>query len=240
MRRARFLLQSRDGAFELVGREAPPTVTPDALLHLDLLRDGTGVTLYRLLGDREAMRETLAAAEPVLSYDIFDAGDGATGGSATAATDGGGEPFHARVHFEPRDPVASLLSLVSEHRLTVEPPLEFVGPDALRVTVAGHQVAIRQAADGIPDSLSVTLERASQYDPGTNPLVAVLTERQREVLAAAVECGYYDTPRTATQADVADALDCSAGTVGEHLRKIQARVLREVAEADRTPVAATR
>lgn len=239
MRRARFLLRSRDGSFELVGREAPPSVTPDALLHLDLLRDGTGVTLYRLSGDREAMRETLETADPVLTYDIFDAGDG-PGRGVPAETDGGGEAFHARVHFEPREPVASLLSLVSEHRLTVEPPMEFVGPDALRVTVAGHQDAIRQAAEGIPDSLSVTLERASQYNPGTNPLTSVLTERQRQVLAVAVECGYYDTPRTATQADVAEALDCSAGTVGEHLRKIQARVLREVAEADRTPVAANR
>lgn len=235
MRRARFLLRSREGSFELVGRETPPTVTPDALLHLDLLRDGTGVTLYRLVGDREAMRETLETAEPVCSYDIFDAGDGTGRGR-----DGSEDTFHARVHFEPREPVASLLALVSEHRLTVEPPIEFVGPDALRVTVAGHQDAIRQAADGIPGSLSVTLERAGQYDPGTDPLAAVLTERQRQVLAAAVECGYYDTPRTATQADVAEVLDCSAGTVGEHLRKIQARVLREVAEADRTPVAARR
>jgi hypothetical protein len=236
MRRARFLLRSRDGSFELVGREAPPTVTPDALLHLDLLRDGTGVTLYRLVGDRAAMRETLERSDPVLSYDIFDAGSASGRGTAPGTEDA----FHARVHFEPRDPVASLLALVSQHRLTVEPPLEFVGPDALRVTVAGHQDAIRQAAEDIPDSLSVTLERASQYDPGTNPMSSVLTERQRQVLAAAVECGYYDTPRTATQADVAERLGCSAGTVGEHLRKIQARVLREVAEADRTPVAAKR
>ncbi|WP_255197387.1 helix-turn-helix domain-containing protein [Halorarius litoreus] len=227
MRHARFLLRSRDGSFELVGREAPPTVEPEALLHLDLLGDGTGVTLYRLTGDRGAMRQTLDAAEPVCSYDIFDAGDD-------------DDAFHARVHFEPRDPVATLLELISEHRLTIEPPLEFVGTDALRVRVAGHQDAIRQAAEGIPDSLIVTLERAGEYEPATDSMASVLTDRQRQVLATAVECGYYDTPRTATQADVADALDCSAGTVGEHLRKIQARVLREVAEVDRAPVAAKR
>lgn len=236
MRRARFLLRSKTGPFELVGREAPPTVEPDALLHLDMLRDGTGVTLYRLHGDRESMRETLDAAEPVRSYDVFDASGASSPGGPPSAD---GEAFHARVHFEPREPVATLLSLVTEHRLTVEPPLEFVGDDAVRVAVAGHQEAIRQAAEAIPDSLSVTLERAGRYDPSTDDLASVLTDRQRQVLAAAVDCGYYDTPRTATQADVAEALGCSAGTVGEHLRKIQARVLREVAEEERAPVVAT-
>ncbi|WP_255152531.1 helix-turn-helix domain-containing protein [Halorarius halobius] len=225
MRRARFLLRSRQGPFELVGREAPPSVDPDALLHLDLLQDGTGVTLYRLTGDRAAMRETLAAADPVRSFDIFEAG-------------GTTDAFHARVHFQPTEPVATLLSLVSEHRLTVDPPLEFVDETALRVTVAGKQSDIRAAADAVPDALSITLERAGRYHPSTDELASVLTDRQRQVLATAVAVGYYDTPRTATQADVAEALDCSAGTVGEHLRKIQARVLREVAEEDRALVPA--
>lgn len=230
MRHARFLLEGRDGPFELVGREAPQSVEPDALLHLDLLRDGTGVTLYRLRGDRDAMRETLEGYEPVRSFDVFDAGGGASrSGRGTSERSGGVDDFHARVHFEPREPVASLLSLVSEYRLTVDPPLEFVGRDALRVAVAGRQEAIREATDAVPDSVVVTLERAGRYDPRTDLLGDVLTDRQREVLQTAVECGYYDTPRTATQADVAARLDCSAGTVGEHLRKIQARVLRELA-----------
>lgn len=234
MRRARFLLRSREGAFELVGREAPASVDPDALLHLDLLQDGTGVTLYRLTGDRAAMRETLDAADPVRSYDIFDAG------STTERRDGDArDAFHARVHFEPTEPVATLLSVVSEHRLTVEPPMEFVDETALRVTVAGKQADIRAAADAVPDAVSITLERAGQYHPTTSELASLLTDRQRQVLATAVAVGYYDTPRTATQADVAEALDCSAGTVGEHLRKIQARVLREVAEKDRASAAPT-
>jgi len=44
------------------------------------------------------------------------------------------------------------------------------------------------------------------------------------VLVAAVEAGYYDTPRRATQEDVAAAVDCSPATAGEHLRKVERAV----------------
>ena len=63
----------------------------------------------------------------------------------------------------------------------------------------------------------------SEYDPGVRQLFGRLTGRQREVLAAAVRAGYYDAPRRATQADVAERLDVSPATVGEHLR-IESRV----------------
>jgi len=56
-----------------------------------------------------------------------------------------------------------------------------------------------------------------------------LTAQQRETLLRAYEEGYYDVPRNATHEDVGDALGCSGGTVGEHLRKIEATILTEIA-----------
>ena len=41
---------------------------------------------------------------------------------------------------------------------------------------------------------------------------------------AALDLGYYDGLRRATQRDAADRLGRSAGTVGEHLQKIESRV----------------
>ncbi|MXR22550.1 helix-turn-helix domain-containing protein [Halobacterium bonnevillei] len=38
----------------------------------------------------------------------------------------------------------------------------------------------------------------------------------------AVDAGYYDVPRTASQDDVAAQLDCAPSTVAEHLRKAEA------------------
>ncbi|MFB6270785.1 MAG: helix-turn-helix domain-containing protein, partial [Halobacterium sp.] len=49
---------------------------------------------------------------------------------------------------------------------------------------------------------------------------------QREAVEAALELGYYDDPRAATQADVADRLDCAASTAGDHLRKAEAKLVR--------------
>lgn len=51
--------------------------------------------------------------------------------------------------------------------------------------------------------------------PTDERLVDRLTARQQEVLAVAVERGYYDDPRGATHADIADELGLAPATVGE-------------------------
>jgi len=57
----------------------------------------------------------------------------------------------------------------------------------------------------------------------------MLTERQQETLQAAIEAGYYNVPREATHEDIAERLGRSDGTVGEHLRKIEAKVMEAIA-----------
>lgn len=54
---------------------------------------------------------------------------------------------------------------------------------------------------------------------------ALLTDRQREVLSVAVENGYYEIPRETTYEEIAAELGVSAGTVSEHLQKVEATVL---------------
>lgn len=43
-----------------------------------------------------------------------------------------------------------------------------------------------------------------------------------------LEPGYYEEPRETTYEEVAERVGCTATTVGEHLRKVEATVLREV------------
>ncbi|WP_247004641.1 helix-turn-helix domain-containing protein [Halosolutus gelatinilyticus] len=55
-----------------------------------------------------------------------------------------------------------------------------------------------------------------------------LTDRQKEVVRAAITEGYYDIPRRATQSDLAAELGLSQGTIGDHLRRIEAKIIKSV------------
>ena len=57
-----------------------------------------------------------------------------------------------------------------------------------------------------------------------------LTKKQREVLRAAYDSGYYDVPRKITSAQLGRALDLRAATVVEHLRKSEKRLLDAILE----------
>jgi RNA polymerase sigma factor (sigma-70 family) len=57
-----------------------------------------------------------------------------------------------------------------------------------------------------------------------------LTERQREVLRAAFEAGYYDWPRETSGAELADRLGISQPTLSEHLTTAERKLLSLVFE----------
>jgi hypothetical protein len=52
-----------------------------------------------------------------------------------------------------------------------------------------------------------------------------LTDKQAAALAAAIEIGYFDTPRRASSEDLAAKLGVSPSTAVEHLRKAEKKVL---------------
>ncbi|PSQ40225.1 hypothetical protein BRD07_07760 [Halobacteriales archaeon QS_9_68_42] len=93
----------------------------------------------------------------------------------------------------------------------------------------GREETVRRAIEDIPEGIRVELEQLSDYDPELRELSSLLTDRQQELLDTATDLGYYEVPRQATHQDIADELDLSTTTVGEHLRKIEARMLSEIA-----------
>nr|WP_244531525.1 helix-turn-helix domain-containing protein [Halogranum amylolyticum] len=88
--------------------------------------------------------------------------------------------------------------------------------------------ALQKALADVPAELDVTVERIGAYPEVGGNVVSLLTDRQREVLDVALDLGYYDVPRKATHRDIADQMGLSVGTVGEHLQKIEARVLKGI------------
>ena len=56
----------------------------------------------------------------------------------------------------------------------------------------------------------------------------MLTQKQRETIIAAYDHGYYDYPKRITGDELSKRVNISKGTLMEHLRKAEGRLLREI------------
>lgn len=180
--------------------------------YVNQLDDGSVVFLSQLRGDPAAARAILADCDDVVAHSVA----------------GEGGDVIASIHFHPTDTVDTLFRLPQEHGLVLDTPIECLSDGGIRVTAIGEAETLTASIELIPDDVAVELEAMRRYEPDERGLASLLTERQREILETATAMGYYDVPREATTEDVADRLDLAPVTVGEHLRKIESRVLTEI------------
>jgi predicted DNA binding protein len=182
---------------------------------VSILTDGSFVALYSVSADVDDIHASLSGAgDKVIGYD----------------TAGGEGTRRLQVHYHPSDAVRSLFDLHRSHATHLEYPLEFVRTDtsSLRISLLGPESELQDQITATREAIDVTIEKVSSYEPAASREFGALTERQREVLQTAVEKGYYDVPRQATYEDIATDLDCSAGAVGQHLRRIESELLTGV------------
>ncbi|MFA1610000.1 helix-turn-helix domain-containing protein [Halobellus rubicundus] len=96
--------------------------------------------------------------------------------------------------------------------------------EGLDVTILGSHEAIgERVREYEAAGADVLLRAMSDYEGPDDPLDAA-TPRQREVLRAAFDRGYFDVPRGATTEEVGDALGLDPSTVREHLQRAQRNV----------------
>lgn len=171
-------------------------------------------SLYRVVGDVErGLDDYVAAMERVDSITEYDVTPVDERSCYVYVTETATE--HAR----------QFRALLTGTDLLVVPPIEY-GPDGEMVfEVTGDESELRTVVTGLPDHLSVSVDRLGEYDPQRESAAAVLTDRQREAVAVACEEGYYDVPRRAGVRDVAAELDCSKSTAANHLRKAESRLV---------------
>lgn len=62
-----------------------------------------------------------------------------------------------------------------------------------------------------------------------------VTDKQRQAVRAAIEAGYYETPREADLADLADALEVSKSAVSQRLTAVESKLVAELVEAEDGP-----
>lgn len=78
-------------------------------------------------------------------------------------------------------------------------------------------------SNGIPYRVVSVSNFTARKDP-----LASLTKRQREVLQAASEAGYFESPRRKTSREIVASLGIKHSAFLEHLRKAQKKLLNHV------------
>ena len=179
-----------------------------AIHRMELLADDSVAMFAEGRGDIEGLRQILSESPEVFEFSVSGDKDG----------------FFSYTRYAADDLTRMLMEDRRESSYLIDMPIEHTTDGGLRVTYIGTEAAFTNALSEQPEGVRIEVERIGTYTPGPRHVVSRLTERQREVLQAAITLGYYQEPRKATHDEIAAVTGLSETTVGEHLRKVEATV----------------
>jgi len=171
------------------------------------------VVPYQLRGDAGRVAEILAETQDAVAWNARSSG----------------EWVHLLLGFRPTDTADRLFDAVDGHSIALVFPLRCTAGGGFRVTAVGPESALDSATARLPSTVGVDIHCVREYRPDRHQLGVGLTDRQQEILEAAVAAGYHEIPKRMTCADVVDRLGIARATVGEHLQRIEVRVLSPMA-----------
>lgn len=208
MPQAKFTVTLPEGVWVSEVSQEFPTLTFRVLSALSV--DGSGVGLLELSGP--------AAAFP----DVIDAIDAHAGIHELDVLQQVDEK--ALVRFETSSPL--LLLAAQESGVPLGLPLEIQdGKAALELTAPHERVS--ELGDQLRSfGLSYTVE----YIRPDVEREMLLSDRQRSLLATAVDLGYYDTPRTCTLTELAEYLGIAKSTASERIHRAESAVIKAFVE----------
>lgn len=177
----------------------------------------SGVALAEITApDLEAVLGDMEDHPGVLTVDVLDAGERS-----------------ALVRFETHQPV--ILDVLQSAGLPMEPPVD-IEDGVATLEVTGPRERLSTLVDGLVELgapfevMRVTQELES---------AGLLTDRQRELLEAAVDAGYYAVPRETTLTELAERLDVAQSTLSETLHRAESAIVVQFV-ADLPPASAER
>jgi predicted DNA binding protein len=182
------------------------------LLRLNPVGEDEVALLLGVRGDPEAYEAALAAHGP----------------AEYAVAEGVGSSIYVYAREALSTVQRGLVAAFTRAGLVFVAPVVYRDDGRVDVSVAGPEPALQSVLDDVPDGVGVDVRRIGRYETAAVGGGDRLTARQHEALQAAHDLGYYDSPRAATTADVAERLDCAPGTAAEHLRKAEARLVAGV------------
>ncbi|WP_265111543.1 helix-turn-helix domain-containing protein [Halosolutus halophilus] len=130
----------------------------------------------------------------------------------------------ATVHFETTTPLLQFSS--RESGMPIELPVEIRDGEAT-IEVTGSRERLAELAEqferfGLQYRIEHVRERLHESQ--------LLSERQLEVVVAAVEEGYYDTPRCCSLTELAGRLDIAKSTCSETLHRAEEAIVKRFVE----------
>ena len=113
----------------------------------------------------------------------------------------------------------------------VYPPYGIDSKRGLELRMSGLSDSIRRFVGLIravmpPDSISVQTIKSGNNNGWSD----FLTPKQKEVLALAVQRGYYEDGSKVTLKHLADEMGIARSTLGEHLKRVEVEVMKRVGE----------
>jgi hypothetical protein len=125
------------------------------------------------------------------------------------------------VQFETDEP--TLLFPVVGSGIPLEMPFDITAGEAVwEITTAHDRLSLLgEQLDAF--NIPYTVEEI-RHQTTTEQL---LTDRQATLVETAVEMGYYDSPRTCTLTELADAVDLAKSTCSETLHRAEGKIIKE-------------
>lgn len=187
---------------------------PTRLLQWNVTTRETSLMVFQVAGPRGPYTEELDETPNVESYE-------------TVSTASNTDQFTVFVEDRITEETRGIFEAYEDKNVVLIPPVVFHPNRSADMRLIGPNSALQETLDRLPEGIDAEIRRltdggATQVSPADQ-----LTARQRRVVATALRVGYYDEPRDATLTDVAAHLELASGTVAEHMRKAEAKLVEQ-------------
>ncbi|WP_459191692.1 helix-turn-helix domain-containing protein [Halosimplex sp. J119] len=183
------------------------------LLQFTPVEEGGSAFLFHVDGDPDPYEPVLQSVESVNEYEISRCPD---------------DTFYLYVREDIPEHSQEFVGAFTQPGLVGVMPIEYRADGTVRLTAVGPAETIQAAVEETPEGMEVEVLEIGEYDARRLDAGSDLTDRQFEAVVAAVECGYYETPREGSVEEVGERLDCAPGTAAELLRRAERSVMQNV------------
>lgn len=185
-----------------------PSAEPEALLTMNLAGSLEATFIYWMDGTPRGIIRHLEQCDHVIRAEAFSYSE---------------DQFGLYVHTEMND--RYLLNNLTEYPVFIDTPVDYGGEYEATVRITTPEDNQGIVLEKIKTRTGVHLESFGICLPTLEEPLAILTDRQKEILRAAIRNGYYEIPRQIGHRELGKLFGISPKTVGEHLRKIESRLI---------------